>query len=630
MKNQHGFPLLALAALCAEAICAFAASTPARQELGRQVKLRILVDKVMQPTEGWVSKEWMVKAAAGAGFNVFSPRRGHDNLDEVRQVTKWCEKHGICHMPWMRGSLNAPPDPEADGRRVVWADGAEQPLWSPNSDEFWAWTTRYVVEYAKMGAASRHLMGVFLDYENYEKGGKGNLYGLSYDGLILGKFAKARNIQLPELKSAVRAEWLRKQGLHDAFAAFQIAHWRERCRALRKAVHAHDATFQFCIYPAPGTLFMVEAVYPEWATESAPLILADASTYGRPSRFLPEAESVKGNRQTLLENRRIPRERGIPHIYTGGIDPVVKGADPEFCGKNAVAISEVTDGYWIFYEGPKYDDDHPAYWKWFTWANRAIAAGNFAAQHEPRQTPDNWGLDLLQRLGKGAMLLPPPVTGETVKLPTVKLRQENLLLIGAKANTPIALTLRQHPVARYESPLRWELYDPGRKRIASGAIPHGASGEVRFTPATDGVCFLAASAGPCAYSVENANAPVALFAADGLSLIYGARQLYFHVPVGVARFTVTVRGSGAETVRLNVADPTGKRAASVQTTPKSERASVAVASGEAAGKTWSLELTRADDGVLEDCTIQLGRELPSCLALHPDHVFRLAPAGAKP
>ena len=32
----------------------------------------------------------------------------------------------------------------------------------------------------------------------------------------------------------------------------------------------------------------------------------------------------------------------------GGIDPAVRGADPEFSGKNAVAISEVTDGYWIF------------------------------------------------------------------------------------------------------------------------------------------------------------------------------------------------------------------------------------------------------------------------------------------
>lgn len=630
MKHQRGFALLSLAVSCGQLGCALAASVPSRQELGRQVKLRILVDKVMQPTEGWVAKEWMVKATAEAGFNVFSPRRGHDNLDEVRHVTQWCEKHGIYHMPWMRGSLNAPSGPEADGKRVVWADGAEQPLWSPNSDEFWAWTTRYVVEYAKMSAGNRHLLGVFLDYENYEKGGKGNLYSLSYDDLILGKFAQAQGIQLPKLKPAERAEWLKKQGIHDAFAAFQIDHWRQRCCGLRKAVDAHDPTFQFCIYPAPGTPFMVEAVYPEWATEAAPLILADASTYGRPSRFLPEAESLKGNRQRLLENRKVPRERGIPHLYAGGIDPVVKGADPEFCGKNAVAISDMTDGYWIFYEGPKYNEDHPVYWKWFTWANQAIAAGHFAAQHAPRQTPDNWSSDLLQRLGAGVTLLPPPVTGETARFPTVKLRQENLLLIAAKANAPVAVPLRHHPVARHASPLRWELHDPARKRIASGAIAQGESGTVAFTPAVDGVYLLAASAGPCAYSVESANAPVAFHAGDGLAVIYGARRLYFHVPEGVARFTLSVRGSGGETVRLNVLDPSGKRVDSVQTNPRSERASIRVASGAGAGRTWSVELARADEGVLEDCTVQLGRELPPVLALHPEHVFRIAPDGARP
>ncbi|MBM4043115.1 MAG: hypothetical protein FJ290_31885 [Planctomycetes bacterium] len=347
----------------------------------------------MQPTEGWVTKEWMVKAAAEAGFNVFSPRRGHEFLDQVRQGTQWCEKQGIYHMPWMRGSLSAPAGPEADGKRVVWADGSEQPLWSPSSDELWAWTSRYIVEYAKMSAGNKLLMGVFLDYENYEKGGRGNVYSLSYGKLILEKFSKARGMELPELKPAERAEWLKKQGLHDAFAAFQIAQWRERCRALRKAVDAHDPTFQFCVYPAPGTPFMVEAIYAEWATEAAPLILADACTYGRPSRFLPEAASVQGNRQRLLENKKIPKGRDIPHIYAGGIDPVVKGADPEFCGKNAVAISDVTNGYWVFYEGPKYDEEHPAYWKWFAWANEAIAAGRFTAQNEPRQTPDSWSLD---------------------------------------------------------------------------------------------------------------------------------------------------------------------------------------------------------------------------------------------
>ena len=52
-------------------------------------------------------------------------------------------------------------------------------------------------------------------------------------------------------------------------------------------------------------------------------------------------------------------------------------------------IADVSDGYWIFYEGPTYGKpDHEAYWHWFSRANHAIADGQFAFQHEPRETPD--------------------------------------------------------------------------------------------------------------------------------------------------------------------------------------------------------------------------------------------------
>ena len=372
------------------------AGTPAcaaeRDELGRSLKLTILVDKVMQPEAGWKTEEWMIEEAAQAGFNVFSPRRGYDDLEAVRQVTEWCAKYGIYHMPWMRGTLRVPDGAEAEGKKLVWEGGNEQELWSPNSDEFWEWTNRYIIEYAKMSAENQHLMGVFLDYENYSPGGSGNCYSLSYDDLILSKFAQAKGIELPALTLPGRKRWLEQQDLHEEFSEFQINHWRERCRALREAVDEHDPKFQLCIYPAPGTPFMLEACYPEWATEQAPLILADACTYGRSGGFLAHAEALEANLKRLSERQEAAKAMGGPFIYAGGIDPAVRGADPEFSGKNAVMISEVTDGYWIFYEGPKYQEDHADYFKWFAWANEAIAQGRFAAQHERRETPDTLGL----------------------------------------------------------------------------------------------------------------------------------------------------------------------------------------------------------------------------------------------
>lgn len=600
---------------------AFTEATTTRAELGKSEKLRVLVDKVMQPEAKWVTEEWMVKAAAEAGFNVFSPRAGHERLDEVRRVAAWCGQYGIFHLPWMRGSLTAPDGPEADGKRVVWEDGMEQALWSPNADAFWDWTTRYIVEYARISLEFPALMGVFLDYENYAPGKQGNLYSLSYDDIILKQFSEAANLELPSLARDKRKAWLEEKGLHETFAEFQVNHWRERCRALRQAVDAIAPAFQFCVYPAPGTPFMVQAVYPEWATAQAPLILADACTYGRPSRFLPEQESLAGNKARLLDNIKIPREAGIPFIYTGGIDPAVRGADPEFSGKNAVMISGVTDGYWIFYEGPTYTkDDHAEYWKWFTWANSAIREGRFDAQHQPRENPESWFAEAFKQVGKIAELGVPKGTGQHVAWPNIKLRGDNLIVLAATAGTPAEVLLQDVPVGAYDNALLWELRDPSMKTLLSGTIPHGTNREVRFTPETEGLYFLALTSGSCAYSITSTNTPAGLYAAEGLSLIQGVGRLYFYVPPKTGAFTLSIKGQGGETARLNVFDPAGNPIATVQTSTKQQTAKATVTPGD--GGAYSLEVTKADEGVLEDYTITLDAKLPPTLSPLAEQVFQ--------
>jgi hypothetical protein len=614
--------LILVLGLCVPAL--WAQRVP-REELGRADKLRILVDKVMQPEENWVTKEWIVRETAEAGFNVFSPRRGHENLDEVREVTAWCKQYGLFHIPWMRGTLEAPAGPEADGKRLVWASGNEQSLYSPNADEFWAWTTQYIVEYAKISAQDPTLIGVFLDYENYSPRSEGNCYDLSYDDVILGKFAEARGLELPTLAPNERKPWLVEQGLHDAFAEFQVAHWRERCRALREAVDAYDPGFRFCIYPAPGTPFMVQACYPEWATETAPLILADPWVYGRPSKFLPQDDSLDGNRQKLLTGMRVPQEAGIEFLYSGGIDPIVQGADPEFCGKNAVMISELTAGYWVFYEGPKYKVDHPDYFHWFAWANRHIQEGTFTAWHEPRQEPENWALGVFTDGVRTLKAAPPEVTGRKIEFPKNALRGEHLMFVAAKKGLPVEVVLRNVPVGSYTSLLAWELRDPGLHELLKGQIDHQGTGSVTFTPEADGLYLLGASSGSCAWSVVSSNAPLAALTGDGAGFIFAQERLYFHVPAGVSEFTLTAKGAGAETVRVSVFDPTDAPVATGQTTPAEGATEIRVPVGEYADRTWSLETTRADEGVLEDHKLTLDKQLPPLLAFSPEHVFGLQP-----
>jgi len=371
-------------AVLAAVICTLVAAPLAAQTQAGGEKLRVLVDKVLMKHSGWVMTEDHVREIAQAGFSVVSPRRGNDDMSEVRRIAWLAQKHGLRHMPWMRGTLTA-----ESGARMVWGDGTVQDLYSPNAEELWEWMSARITGYARISAEIPALMGVFLDFENYAPKKRGNAYGLSYDAKILEEFAQARGIELPELAPDRRRPWLEENGLDEDFARFQIDGWRRRCRQLRQAVDEINPAFQFCVYPAPGTRFIREAVWPEWSSEEAPLILADASSYGRPDALMLHADALAANRQKIERRQTRARESGVPLRYVGGIDPKVKGADPEFSGKNAVMLAEVTDGYWVFYEGPTYtEQDHADYWQWFTWANRAIAAGRFQAQTEERQTQD--------------------------------------------------------------------------------------------------------------------------------------------------------------------------------------------------------------------------------------------------
>jgi len=355
-----------------------------RTKLGKEDKFRILVDKVLMAANGWVMTEEHIKEIRDAGFNVVCPRRGGGSITEVRRIAELARKHGLFHVVWMRGTRST-----KSGVRYTHADGHSQPLYSPNSDELWNWMTKLILGHAKISTQVDSLIGTFLDFENYapDKRGRGNCYKLSYDEKILAEFCAAKKIDPPKLKPEQRQPWLAKNGLEDEFRKFQIDSWRARCRTLRRQIDRINPNYMLVVYPVPGPIFLTDAAWPEWSTEAAPLILADASTYGRPADLMGEPDALAVNRQRLVANINLAKRRRFPFVFLGGIDPVVRGADPEFSAKNAVMISEFTNGYWVFYEGPKYDGKHPRYFEWFKKANEEIAAGEYKLHRVRRTEP---------------------------------------------------------------------------------------------------------------------------------------------------------------------------------------------------------------------------------------------------
>lgn len=358
-------------------------------------KLRVLVDKVLMADNNWVMTDAHVAEIANAGFNVVSPRRGNKDIDEVRRIAKLARTHGIRHLPWMRGTLLVPEDlPDDSDVRLVWADGTQQDLYSPNAEELWDWMSQQILAFARVSVEEPALMGVFLDFENYAPRSQSNAYPLSYDTRILDSFSQAKSLEIPTLAPAERKRWLEDNLQHEAFTEFQVESWRLRCRQLRQAVDEINPTFQFCVYPAPGTFFVERAVWPEWTSTQAPLILADGTTYGRPAALVPHEQALVANRRRI--EPRPQRVTVEPFHYLGGINPLIEGADPEFSAKNAVMLADATDGYWVFYEGPEYSGSHSDYFDWFRWANQAIVEARFEAQHEPRQTAEPWNTTSVQ------------------------------------------------------------------------------------------------------------------------------------------------------------------------------------------------------------------------------------------
>jgi len=403
-----------------------------KRALGREDKFRILVDVVLSKSNEWILTGSHMDEIKDAGFNVVVPRRGGENMHRVRRVADMAAERGMFSATWMRGALECPGLPKDEGdtldwagepftrKRMVWANGTIQDIYSPNSDELWDWMSELILGHAKVSVEAPNLLGTFLDFEDYFKK-TGNVpsglyglkyghhpYGISYDDEIIEKFASAQGITIPNLKAPQRAAWLKKNGMAQKFKVFQINYWRQRCRKLRQAVDEVNPKFQFLVYPGQ-TLFLNEAVYYEWGTDQAPLIIAPHETYarkrGKDKAIVPHDAALKWNRRILSQRLAYLRHEGYRnYLCVSGIDPICAGGDPEFCAKNAAMISELADGYWVFYEGPSYGDvaivtrhnegkpipGNTSYFRWFKRANRDIFDRKFNLQYEPREDKDLW------------------------------------------------------------------------------------------------------------------------------------------------------------------------------------------------------------------------------------------------
>ena len=619
MKTIHlrvSVVLMALGLSSALAQPADAEWAARRKALGTSDAYRILVDKVLMLSTGWVMQPEHVAEIGAAGFNVIVPRTGADDNARVRRAAQMAAQEGLFYMPWIRGTHIAKGGPE---QRATAANGLCNQLASPNSDELWEYWHDRILFYAELSREIPAVMGSFLDFENYDKVkiGGGMCYTLSYDAPILRRFADARGLQLPEPLPDERGTWLKDQGMVDAFHDFQVNSWRERCRELRRQVDAVNPLFQFVVYPAGHSLFIREAVWREWHTARAPLIMAEVDTYWRTEAKL---EQALAKNLDILRKRRAELDHVDPTIrYMAGLDPVVTGANPEFEGKSAVMGAESTNGYWVFYEGPAYTkEDHGDYFAWFKRANDGIVNGDYSLCRQPPETPNPLLEDVAKSARKlaGQALVPfstdPLPAGELDRVFTHRPRAQYQILLAKGERLKGELVALRH--AHITSGSFAVVVTPSGAILGSVTADIGAFAAIDMVAPEDGVYGIAITSGRGKGRLQLQNRYVCIAGAR-VMLVGDQTSAYIAPKAGATAIDLSVTTYvPGEHVQVTLRAPDGTVAVDRNTRSECPLKVHGAAKGRDA---WRLDLTKA----VEDIYVDFGDTCEPRMATHPGRLL---------
>jgi len=148
-------------------------------------------------------------------------------------------------------------------------------------------------------------------------------------------------------------------------------------------------------------------------------------------------------------------------------------------------------------------------------------------------------------------------------------------------------------VGKNEAAVEWRLWDPTDALLAKGSVPVGEDAEIDVPAKQDGVhlLLLVSNKNRALVTLLNEHAAIA---GRGIRLIHATSPLFFFVPEGIERFTLTVESPApGETVKLSVLNPEGEEVAAEATGEKKTVAfEIEVPEGQE-GRAWSV---RAEKG----------------------------------
>lgn len=527
-------------------------------------------------------------------------------------------------------ALNFSVDAEKEGlRQAVLADGRVERYACPLEERFWRDHLQAgMIERAQLANDPElQVDGLWIDFELYATvTGQRYYTNACYCDYCISGFAEAQGLEIPELALGERRPWLVEHELTEEYTQFLQDRVEEYAIEVRENVHAVNPDLLLGFYPTPH-YWALYGVARAFSTERLPIILWATDTYGGggPTR-------VPDDWQAHYE------EMGVNARYCAGM--LLRSYSAKNLAANIYHASAKCDGYWLFttytlwnpveeHKGDYYlaHGTPEEYWQAIARANRELDRLAADPEHE---TDLVIGIEpiVYHPLAKPEVrrrieaLVPPESTGEMIEYDEpVYLRGSNLLLIAAEAGQTVRVPVEFGQVGAGEDRIRWEVSNLVGDDVARGEGAVGEDTVIEFTPPQSGVHYVLMTAGGSKYAPRGSNAPLGLYATK-LHIIGGAERLYFRAPTGVEEFTVLGAGSsGRETIRVNVYDPAGELAGTCQSTGEVLEAPLTLTAGADAGDVWSLEIAKADEGILEDNTLTLPEPLPPVVSLAPEHAF---------
>ncbi|WP_290577284.1 hypothetical protein [Ketobacter sp.] len=580
--------------LCCFLVPALLLSSEVRSEAStdKSNKLSILVDKVLIASTGWNVEPWIIDDVVDAGFNAYIPRRlvasNNESIPEeqLKKLSILCQKKGIKTYYWMRGTIKT-----NKNKNTYTPGNFTEQLLSPNSNEYWNKLTSDITQAAKLSLTHPALEGVFLDFEDYEpRHINATAFHYSYEDEIVQSFSTQHTSLLGRKNSLIRKQWLSRSEnikLKESFIRFQHESWQQRMTLLRKTVDSINPKFQFLVYPfnpsrnksAPfivgnGDLGL-PAPIAHLGTEAAPIIYAETRSYSRPLSPIHGANSIISTvKDNTLESVTSAKRESPLALTLGGLNPLAdrdkelgRNHEPFYIPNAAIAMSEIADGYWVFYEGLNFQDSlNKKYLSSFAWANSQIRQRRWQAAYTPINGAYDWS-SYFSKLPAWSLPAPEhqPTTSPTkvrknARSKRIWLRGDAIFIFPSSESELIEFTVSSRKLGnRNTTPAVCELRlrDDPDKVVHHFQLSDKPMEFFSQKTNTESDLILTCASGQRSVSVDSSTGPYGIYAGKPVRFYQNQEPLHLAVTTSTSDIVLTIKGSGREQAKFTLQNAYG-------------------------------------------------------------------------